>query len=195
MTFRDYLFLFHLGLPPFLSILPWIFFSWLLWCTQWEIGESGLSFSVLNFPRYHSNWLESWPPKGIIFIVPSPAATWLEWGKGGEFPERRCRSPQEGVWDEWTEQEGFTFTAVAETLYHVGSAMGSRWGHLLEEWINSKVLWLNGYFGYFQSLVLLCPVTEFCWNKWVPEGSVHTLWGILGSKRISPDKNLVICNL
>ena len=29
----------------------------------------------------------------------------------------------------------------------------------------------------------------FCWNKWVPQGSVHTLWGIPGSKRISLDKN------
>ena len=29
----------------------------------------------------------------------------------------------------------------------------------------------------------------FCWNKWVPQGSVHTLWGTPGSKRISLDKN------
>lgn len=163
VTLRDYLFLFHLDLhflPPSLSGLDFLLLASLMHNVR--NGRGWSIFLCFKFSREHSNWPESWPLKGII-IAPSLAATKV----GG----RREDSPQKGgsvppgsrgrvVWDKCTEQKGLPAAPAAETSYRVGSAVGSWWGHFLEEWVNSQVLWLNGYCGCFQSLVLLCSGTD-----------------------------------
>lgn len=161
VTLRDYLFLFHLDLhffPSSLSGLDFLLLASLMHSVgnwrEWSI------FLCFKFSREQSNWPESWPLKGIIVAL-SLAATKVGGGRE-ESPQKRGAGPprRRGVWDEWTEQKGFPSAPAAETSYRVGSAVGSWWGHLLEEWVNSQVLWLSGYCRCFQSLVLLCSGTD-----------------------------------
>ena len=145
--------------PRIKPTTPWFLVGFISAEPRWELQ----SLSVLNFPANPSNWLESWPLKGIIFVAPSAAVRQMEWRTGRRVPRKEVQVPRGG--GEMSGQNrrvnspAHMFTTMAKTPDYPGSAL-RRQSHLPEERVNSEVLWLHGCFRYFQSLGLLCSVAD-----------------------------------
>lgn len=103
---------------------------------MWEIGESELPFSVLNFPGSNSDWPKTRPQK--VVIAPSLAASWMDGGREGRPPPDGVLSRADGVLSRedgvLSREDGagglHAFHTHSGDASDAGSAMGSRQGHL-----------------------------------------------------------------